>query len=63
MHSMALQLPPIRLEDLAPETRDWLLAAAAAEGVDPVALLRRTLDAAATRDGFHPAPASDKPAA
>lgn len=62
---MNLTLPPIRIDDLAPKTRDWLLAQAAQLGKSPLAILAETLDAAARRDGFLPisADAADKPAA
>lgn len=47
-----LQLP-ITLADLAPQTRDWLLAKAARLGVSPQEALAAVLDAIAEKE-LHP---------
>lgn len=44
-----LQLP-ITLSDLAPQTRDWLLAKAARLGVSPQEALAQVLDAMAQKE-------------
>ena len=51
---MQLLLPPIDLESLPDETRKWLLAKAAQLACDPVEVIRKELDQAATDDGFTP---------
>lgn len=51
---MKLLLPPIDLESLPEETRKWLLAKAAQLGCDPLEVIRKELDQAATDDGFTP---------
>ena len=58
---MSLTFPPIPLESLRPETRDWLLAQAAAEHKDPLEILQDTLDRRAEANGFSPEPASSTP--
>jgi hypothetical protein len=51
---MTMTFPPIPLSSLRPETRDWLLAQSAAEGKDPLEVMRETIDARAARLGFGP---------
>lgn len=60
---MEMTLPPIDIATLKPETRDWLLAAAATEGRSPLDVLRSVLDARAIAAGFVPPAVEEKKAA
>lgn len=43
---------PLELERLEPETRTWIIAKSAAEGICAAEVIRETLDIAATEAGF-----------
>lgn len=47
---------PLSLNDLAPETREWLLRKSAAVGVSPQSIMLRTLDDASLRERTSPRP-------
>jgi hypothetical protein len=57
---MEMIMPPIPIEELKPETRDYLLSEAMRRECSPTDVLRAVLDASARRAGFTPQKEEEK---